>query len=147
MSHRSRVLRAVVGFVVAAGLTAGVTSEASALTGWKDVAKGVAYLSPYDSRLDVSSVTMLDPQAIRIKISGDAPRSKMYVEGQCRRQDGTWTKRREKSALVNLPYTADLTDWLEPQGTRYCWVWVTAFTRTQANTGVTMRVSIQARYP
>ena len=141
-----RVVRVLVGFVVSMALVGATTSEASALTGWKDVATGVAYLSPYDSRLDISSVTMVDPQAIRIKISGDAPRAKMYVEGQCRRKDGTWTKRVEAEAIVNLPYSDNLTSWLKPQGKNYCWVWLTAFTRTKANTGVTMRMSIQAKY-
>ena len=146
MVRRKRVVRAVAGFVAMAAVSLGATSEASAATEWFDVAKGSAVLSPFDSRLDISSVTMVGPEAIRISISGTAPRAKMYVEAECRRADGTWTKRREKSATVTLPYRENLTSWVRPRGKEYCWVWLTAFTRTKATTAVTMELSIQAKY-
>lgn len=143
---KSWTTRLVAVLVAMAALGVVDVPSASARTAWIPFGAAQGVLAPFESRLDVASITFVNPERLRYSVTGSAPRARVYVEGECRRRDGSWSKRREKNDVVTLPFTENVTSLFGPSKFEYCWVWVTAFPRTKKNDLVTMSITLEARY-
>jgi hypothetical protein len=144
MNRRTRRITAVL--VAMAALGSVHVPSVSARSAWIPFGAAQGVLAPFESRLDVASITFVNPERLRYQVTGSAPRARVYVEGECRRPDGTWSKRREKNEVVTLPFTENVTSLFGPSKFEYCWVWVTAFPRTKKNDPVTLSIVLEARY-
>lgn len=143
---RRLLVRATAVLLAMAAFTAVNVPGASARSKWTPFGIAQGAVGPFESRLDIASITFLNPERLRYTVTGSAPRARVYVEGECRRTDGTWSQRREKDAVVTLPFTENVTGLFGPSKFEYCWVWVTAFPRTKKNDPVTLTITLEARY-
>lgn len=144
MTRRTRRTMAILAAAAAFG--AGTVPSASAATEWQPFGVVEGTTGPFESRIDIGSITFVNPERMRVRVFSEAPRAKVYLEGECRRPDGSWSKRRKQVEVVKMPYTENVTALLKPSKFEYCWMWVTVFPRTKANQPVTTSILMEATY-